>query len=104
MPVLSGWGRSVRRKSCVGSRGADVLAAPSLHGESFGIVLLEGMAAGAAVVASMIPGYANVARPSRDALLVPPGDAGSLATAPTRGTGRRAGNKNDARVRLRTGV
>lgn len=62
-------------------RAADVLAAPSLHGESFGIVLLEGMAAGAAVVASMIPGYANVARPSRDALLVPPGDATSLATA-----------------------
>ena len=62
-------------------RGADVLAAPSLHGESFGIVLLEGMAAGTAVVASNIPGYANVARPSRDALLVPPGDAEALAAA-----------------------
>jgi len=62
-------------------RGADVLAAPSLHGESFGIVLLEGMAAGTAVVASDIPGYANVARPARDALLVPPGDAAALAAA-----------------------
>jgi phosphatidyl-myo-inositol alpha-mannosyltransferase len=62
-------------------RGADVLAAPSLHGESFGVVLLEGMAAGTAVVASRIPGYANVARPSRDALLVPPGDPGALAAA-----------------------
>ena len=62
-------------------RGADVLAAPSLHGESFGIVLLEGMAAGTSVVGSMIPGYANVARPSKDALLVPPGDAESLAAA-----------------------
>ncbi|HXW81578.1 MAG TPA: glycosyltransferase family 4 protein [Acidimicrobiales bacterium] len=62
-------------------RGADVLAAPSLHGESFGMVLLEGMAAGTAVVASRIPGYANVARPSRDALLVPPGDAAALAAA-----------------------
>lgn len=62
-------------------RGADVLAAPSLHGESFGMVLLEGMAAGTAVVASSIPGYANVARASRDALLVPPGDAGALAAA-----------------------
>jgi phosphatidyl-myo-inositol alpha-mannosyltransferase len=60
-------------------RGADVLAAPSLHGESFGVVLLEGMAAGTPVVASDIPGYANVARPSRDAILVPPGDAGALA-------------------------
>jgi len=62
-------------------RGADVLVAPSLHGESFGVVLLEGMAAGAAVVASDIPGYANVARRSRDALLVPPGDPAALATA-----------------------
>ncbi len=58
-----------------------MLAAPSLHGESFGVVLLEGMAAGISVVASRIPGYANVARPSRDALLVPPGDAGALAAA-----------------------
>ncbi len=45
------------------------------------MVLLEGMAAGTAVVASQIPGYANVARPSRDALLVPPGDAAALAAA-----------------------
>ncbi|MGD0811855.1 MAG: glycosyltransferase family 4 protein, partial [Acidimicrobiales bacterium] len=60
-------------------RGADVLAAPSLHGESFGVVLLEAMAACTAVVASDIPGYANVARPSKDAILVPPGDAGALA-------------------------
>jgi phosphatidylinositol alpha-mannosyltransferase len=62
-------------------RGADVLAAPSLHGESFGVVLLEGMAAGAAVVASDLAGYANVARSGRDALLVPPGDAAALAGA-----------------------
>ncbi|MGC8626231.1 MAG: glycosyltransferase family 4 protein [Acidimicrobiales bacterium] len=62
-------------------RGADVLVAPSLHGESFGVVLLEGMAAGAAVVASNIPGYASVARAGVEALLVPPGDAESLAAA-----------------------
>lgn len=62
-------------------RSADVLVAPSLHGESFGVVLLEGMAAGAVVVASNIPGYANVARPGRDAYLVPPGDAAALARA-----------------------
>lgn len=62
-------------------RGADVLVAPSLHGESFGVVLLEGMAAGAAVVASDLPGYASVARPGQDALLVPPGDAAALAAA-----------------------
>ena len=62
-------------------KGADVLCAPSLRGESFGIVLLEAMAAGAAVVASDLPGYRNVARSGHDALLVPPGDAAQLAAA-----------------------
>ena len=61
--------------------GAHVFCAPSLHGESFGVVLLEAMAAGTPVVASDLPGYRNVARPDRDALLVPPGDAGALADA-----------------------
>ena len=62
-------------------KGADVLCAPSLRGESFGIVLLEAMAAGTAVVASDLPGYRNLARPGQDALLVPPGDSGQLAGA-----------------------
>ena len=54
-------------------RGATVFCAPSLHGESFGVVLLEAMAAGTPIVASAIEGYANVARPGREALLVEPG-------------------------------
>lgn len=58
-----------------------VFAAPSLHGESFGVVLLEAMAAGAAVVASDLDGYRNVATDQVDALLVPPGDEAALATA-----------------------
>lgn len=62
-------------------RGADIFCAPSLHGESFGIVLLEGMAAQTPIVASDLPGYRNVARPDVDALLVPPGDAVALAAA-----------------------
>lgn len=62
-------------------QGADVFCAPSLHGESFGIVLLEAMAAGTAVVAGDIPGYANVARRGQDALLVAPGDSGEIANA-----------------------
>ena len=62
-------------------RGASVLCAPSLHGESFGVILLEGMAAGTPVVATDLRGYRTVARPGTDALLVPPGDAGSLASA-----------------------
>jgi len=60
-------------------RAASVFCAPSLGGESFGIVLLEAMAAGTPVVASDIPGYAKVARNGDDALLVPPGDAAALA-------------------------
>jgi phosphatidylinositol alpha-mannosyltransferase len=62
-------------------RGASVFCAPSLGGESFGVVLLEGMAAGTAIVASGIEGYANVARADRDALLVPPGDVPALRAA-----------------------
>ncbi len=62
-------------------RGADVFCAPSLHGESFGVVLLEAMAAQTPIVASDLPGYSNVARAGHDALLVPPGDADALAAA-----------------------
>lgn len=62
-------------------RAADVYCAPSLGGESFGVVLLESMAAGAPVVASDIPGYRNVATHEVDALLVPPGDPIALSKA-----------------------
>ena len=65
-------------------RGADVFCAPSLRGESFGVVLLEAMAAHTPIVASDLPGYRNVARAGLDALLVPPGHAPSLADAITR--------------------
>jgi phosphatidyl-myo-inositol alpha-mannosyltransferase len=59
--------------------GSDVLCAPSLQGESFGMVLLEGMAAGCAVVASDIEGYRMAA--GGHATLVPPGDTQALAAA-----------------------
>jgi phosphatidylinositol alpha-mannosyltransferase len=62
-------------------RGASAFCAPSLGGESFGVVLLEAMAANTPIVASAIEGYANVARADLDALLVPPGDAAALRTA-----------------------
>ena len=62
-------------------RAADVFCAPSLHGESFGVVLLEAMAAGAPIVASDLPGYRNVARPDEHGVLVPPGDSRALASA-----------------------
>jgi phosphatidylinositol alpha-mannosyltransferase len=55
--------------------------APSLRGESFGIVLLEAMAAGAVLVASNIGGYNNVATHELNALLVEPGNPVALAEA-----------------------
>ena len=67
------------KASCM--RGADVFCAPSLRGESFGVVLLEAMAAQTPVVASDLDGYRNVARSGADALLVPPGDPRALAAA-----------------------
>jgi phosphatidylinositol alpha-mannosyltransferase len=62
--------------------GADVLCAPSLGGESFGMVLLEGMAAGCTVVASDIPGYRAAA--GGQAVLVPPADPLALGQAVAR--------------------
>ena len=59
--------------------GAHILCAPALRGESFGVVLLEAMAARAAVVASDLPGYRAVV--GEHGTLVPPGDAAALARA-----------------------
>ena len=58
---------------------ADVLCAPSLGGESFGMVLTEAFAAGTPAVASDIAGYRDVLRDGRDGVLVPRGDATALA-------------------------
>ena len=76
-------------------RGATVFCAPALGGESFGVVLLEAMAAGAAVVASDIDGYRNVATHELDALLAAPGDVQELRAAL-----RRALDEDALRARL----
>jgi phosphatidyl-myo-inositol alpha-mannosyltransferase len=60
-------------------RSAGVYCAPGLGGESFGIVLVEAMAASAAVVCSDLPGFRTAAGGA--ARFVPPGDAGALADA-----------------------
>ena len=59
----------------------DIFAAPATGQESFGIVLVEAMAAGLPVVASDIPGYREVVRAGTDGLLVPPNDPRALAGA-----------------------
>lgn len=63
---------------------ADAFLAPATGGESFGIVLLEAMAAGVPVVATDIPGYREVARAGTDALLVRPNHPVELASAARR--------------------
>ncbi len=60
---------------------ADVVCAPSLGGESFGMVLTEAFAAGTPVVASDIAGYRDVVRDGSDGVLVPVGNPKDLGEA-----------------------
>ncbi|HEY5887226.1 MAG TPA: glycosyltransferase family 4 protein [Acidimicrobiales bacterium] len=83
-PRVEWLGRLSDEEKAARLRGADVFCAPSLRGESFGVVLIEAMAAETPIVASELPGYANVARAGQDAELVPPGDPRALAAAVTR--------------------
>lgn len=65
-------------------RACDVLVAPSVGGESFGVILIEAMAAGLPVVATRIPGYVEVVGDGVSGLLVRPRDATALAAATAR--------------------
>lgn len=60
---------------------ADVFVSSAIGQESFGLVIVEAMAAGVPVVASDIAGYREVVEPDVSGLLVPPGDPAALATA-----------------------
>ena len=59
----------------------NVYCAPNTHGESFGIVLIEAMAAGTPVVASDLEAFRRVLDNGRAGVLVPVGDAPALAGA-----------------------
>ena len=63
---------------------ATVYVAPQTGGESFGVVLLEAMAAGAAVVASDLPPFREVLGGGALGLLFPSGDPAAAAEAISR--------------------
>jgi phosphatidylinositol alpha-mannosyltransferase len=60
-------------------RSSDVFIAPNTYGESFGIVVVEAMAAGAAVVASDLPAFRAILGATETGLLFPVGDAPAAA-------------------------
>lgn len=62
-------------------RACDVYLGTSIGGESFGIVLVEAMAAGLPVVASDVPGYDEVVTDGVEGFLVPPRDPAAVAAA-----------------------
>jgi phosphatidyl-myo-inositol alpha-mannosyltransferase len=81
-------------------RDADLLCAPSLGGESFGIVLLEALASGTPVVCSDIPGYRDVVRDDIEGRLVPAGDPAALGEA-IRALALRRGHREELAVAAR---
>ncbi len=62
-------------------RSVDIYCAPNLLGESFGVILIEALAAGAPIVASDLDAFARVLEDGEAGVLVRRGDAGALAAA-----------------------
>ncbi len=79
-PRISWLGRISEEEKVARMVGADLFCAPSLHGESFGIVLLEAMASQTAVVASNIDGYAKVTGDGEFGSLFDTGNVEALIT------------------------
>ena len=85
-------------------RSVDVFCAPNTGGESFGIVLAEAMAAGAAIVASDLDAFRSVLRGGRAGELFETGNPAALASAAGRlldDPARRAVLSQEARTAVR---
>ncbi len=80
-PHVSVIGEMTEQDKAAFLRSVDVYCAPNLLGESFGIVLIEALAAGAPVVASDLDAFASVLEGGRAGVLVPRGDPAALARA-----------------------
>ena len=78
--VVTFAGRVDREQVVSAYDSADVLLVPSIWEEPFGLVAVEGMARGLAVVASSVGGLSSVIRDGVDGYLVPPEDAAALAS------------------------
>jgi glycosyltransferase involved in cell wall biosynthesis len=82
-------GLGLRRFHFLGKRGdvpdlirsAAITVVPSTWAESFGLTVVEGMAAGTAVIASRVGGIPELIQDGENGLLVPPGDPEALASA-----------------------
>jgi phosphatidylinositol alpha-mannosyltransferase len=81
LPNVTFLGRISDEDKARALRSVDVYVAPHTGGESFGIVLVEAMAAQAAVVASDLPAFRRVLQEGRSGRLFPNQDAQALATA-----------------------
>jgi len=81
VPDVEWLGRVSEAEKARRLRGATIACFPSIEGESFGVVLLEAMAARTPIIASDLTGYRNVARAGREAIMVAPDDAASLRAA-----------------------
>jgi phosphatidyl-myo-inositol alpha-mannosyltransferase len=79
MPGIAALGRVSQEAKLREMAAAEVLCVPSVHGESFGIVLAEGLAAGLPIVASDLAGYRAVLKDGALGRLVPLGDPAALA-------------------------
>lgn len=79
LPGVTAMGRVSQAEKVQALREAELMVVPSIQGESFGVVLIEALAAGVPVVASDLSAYRSVLRDGELGGLVRPGDANALA-------------------------